>query len=269
MVHPYQRSLWPYFFRSTFAHTGVLVFVLLFSWFFKVTGLDQILSSDKVTIVESVVRVDVVSMPKHTLKELKAIDMSSVKMSDVEVEAKNEKVEEEVKEQAPDSPDQTEFKKASEKKDFASMLKEIGKKKVKVTKEKAEKENNQIDSKLKGKLAMLVAQGNKISKGNAIVGATEGEAGPFQMYLSSIIDRVRPFWKLPSYLIDQNLTCRIRLYLNAQGNLVKASIYSSSGNSEYDQRALSAVEKSAPFAVPDDNILSRVQKGEIVLGFPL
>lgn len=254
-----------YFLRSLTGHVLILLLSIVFG---KILNLPIPFLNNpaNIAIVESVVRVDLVSMPKMTLKELKAVDMSEVQFSKENVEAKVavEKVQEgEEKEQEnPDSPTFNQEKK----KNFEDLIKKWGKKK---TKQNTAEVSSTLDSKLKGKFAQLVAEGNKISKGSALVGQTEGEASEFVMYLSTLPDMVRPYWRLPSYLKNQGYRCRIRIFLANNGDLIKADIYESSGSSEYDQRSLEAVKRSAPFPSPPSAVVARATKGEIVLGFPL
>ncbi len=259
----------PYFTKSLGAHVALFALSLLVGRILAMTGLMPSLLGEKVTIVESVVRVDLVAMPKMTLQELKALDMATVKAGPENVTPEEAPKEKETAEVDAKDPEQPTLNEGPKKKALSDMLKELGKKKVS-TKGRPEKDQSKIDSSLKGKFAQLAAEGNKLSKGGSLTGATAGEAGPFRVYISTLPDVVRPFWKLPSYLLGQGLTCRIRLYLSASGDLKSATIFQSSGNSEYDQKALEAVRRSAPFPAPDDDeVVARAVKGEIVLGFPL
>ncbi|MBT7767329.1 MAG: TonB C-terminal domain-containing protein, partial [Bdellovibrionales bacterium] len=116
----------------------------------------------------------------------------------------------------------------------------------------------------------LLVAGNRLSKGRALVGsATDQTIGEFASYLGDLPDHVRPFWKLPSYLMDQDLTCRIRIYLSSNGELIKSEIFQSSGNSEFDQKAMRAVSRSNPFPILSSHLGPRALRGDIVLGFPL
>ena len=59
-----------------------------------------------------------------------------------------------------------------------------------------------------------------------------------------------------------------RIYLNSNGKLEKAEIFESSGNQEYDRRAIQAVMTST-FPKPEKEIAQKVVAGDILLGFPL
>jgi outer membrane biosynthesis protein TonB len=51
--------------------------------------------------------------------------------------------------------------------------------------------------------------------------------------------------------------------------LLRLHVYESSGNEEYDKRALQTVERAAPFPSVSLKIRERVLNGDLILGFPL
>lgn len=215
---------------------------------------------ENIQLVQSSVRVDVVAMPELTVKELKIFEPQA---EEAVVETQPEQVKE------PETkPDQPEFVEEKKQQDFASMLKNLSQKKVqeKPAKKNDTKPKNNFDS---SKINKLVAAGNKLSAGSALVGgesvAADSEYGRF---LSSMPEAVKPYWKLPSYLSTQELKARVRVYIRADGSLIKAELYESSGVSEYDQRAMEAV-RQAKFSPLPEGYSSRGISGEIVLGFPL
>src|SRR5690606_3581881 len=136
----------------------------------------------------------------------------------------------------------------------------------KPTKKPTKKEANLFDNQ---KIQKLVAAGNKISAGAALVGGSgEAATGVYAEYLSAMPSAVKPHWRLPSYLASQELKARVRVYLRQDGSLIKAELYESSGVDEYDQRAMDAV-KRAQFKPMPEGYGARGVAGEIVLGFPL
>lgn len=260
-----QSSLKAFFLRSFLVHFFILILafiigkILNFSFpFFE--------DSSSLTVVESIVRVDLVSMPKMTLQELKAVDMNEVQFGKENVEAEKETI----KDSSPAEEQDKSLVHLEAKKSLESLAKEWSKKKISKKGDASPPQNSSpFNAKIKGKLAQLVAEGNKISQGSALVGQSQGEYSEFTLYLSGLPDRIRPFWRLPSYLMNQGLRCRIRVYLSQNGELIKSSVFESSSNSEYDQRALDAVKRAAPFPSLPSTIAGRGKKGEIILGFPL
>lgn len=224
-----------------------------------------------VKFLKSAVRVDVVAMPTQTLQELKKVELAPAEASN-EVAKVEEKV---IATPAPDkAAEETaalEFKKMEKKKDFLSMLKNISKAAPLKTKDS---KSNLLMSKLKGlkgkDVSGVVLLGNKISQGNSVTGGSgESDNGAFASYVSALPHKIKPFWKLPSYLMGKNLQCRVRIFIAANGELLNAEIYESSGVSDYDEKALEAIKAASPFPVPNGTFKNRLLNGEIALGFPL
>jgi TonB family protein len=53
------------------------------------------------------------------------------------------------------------------------------------------------------------------------------------------------------------------------GHVSRAEIYQSSGDSEYDQKSLDAVNAASPFPQLSEEFGRRALNGDILLGFPL
>jgi colicin import membrane protein len=115
------RSFLNWFTRSLLLHALFILAIIYSSKVFQ-----QVIETRKqanIRLVESSVRVDVVAMPKMTLKELKAI--GSVPLNN------GEPAPAEPKAKTPDlNNSNTEFEKAAKKKNFMDMLKNIAKKNV-------------------------------------------------------------------------------------------------------------------------------------------
>ncbi|WP_127714844.1 TonB family protein [Halobacteriovorax sp. HLS] len=259
------KSFKYYFSWSFFFHVSLFLLFLLIGKLFH----DQINATKdfNMKLVESSVRVDVVAMPKMTLKELKALPQIS-KGSETAVIEKKEVVKEVIEK------DDVVLEKKVKKASFLDMMKDLSNKEVKKTKQVKKKEKKgsrnglNIDS---NTLKNLVAEGNRVSKGVAIsgTGSANVDMTGFTAYMSSLPSHVRVHWKLPGYLLGRDLQCRIRIFIKENGTLLKAEIYESSGEKEFDERALKAVQLSSPFpTVPAENKLNALN-GEIVLGFPL
>jgi hypothetical protein len=74
-----------------------------------------------------------------------------------------------------------------------------------------------------------VLSGNKISKGTQMYGeGGGGDLTAFQAYATRLPDLIRPHWKLPSFLMNKNLKCRIRVWLNVNGEVTRATVYQTS-----------------------------------------
>jgi colicin import membrane protein len=263
--------------RSTYVHIALVATTLIGG---KVAfDINRAEREKNLELIQASVRVEMVAMPTHTLNELKNLS------SGVEEAKKEEKTpelakpteKEEIKEEpkaekvAEAATNEVAFEEAAQakkRKEFLSKLKTIGSKKVESTgTQKAEKGlYGKDDSALKD----LVLSGNKLSKGTSMYGdGNAAEMTAFQAYASRLPDLIRPHWRLPDFLMGKNLKARVRVWLNMSGEVTRATIYQSSGDSEFDQRAVDAVKSAAPFPALKDEFGKRALNGDILLGFPL
>ena len=265
--------------RSTYVHVALVASTLIGG---KVAfDINRAEREKNLELIQASVRVDMVAMPTHTLNELKnlssGVEEAKKEEKAPEVEkpvAKEEpkpepKEEPKVVEEKPDTgPAFEEAKAAQKRKDFLSKLKTIGNKKV--DSEGTQKAEKGLYGDKESALKDLVLSGNKLSKGAAMYGeGGAAEMTAFQAYASRLPDLVRPHWKLPSFLMDKNLKARIRVWLNMSGEVTRAVVYQSSGDGEFDQRAVEAVKSAAPFPALKEEFGKRAMNGDILLGFPL
>lgn len=252
-----------YYRNSTFLHIALIgAFAALGAWY-KFKG-DQN-KKYNIKLIQSSVRVDVVAMPEFSVQELKSMQQQLNEPAPVEKKVV-------VEQKAAEPIEKDSFKVEKKKSSFSDMLKQYSKgvdqkvAKAKDIKKAAPSQRNLVDTK---KLKDLVLSGNKLSQGESLVGGQEVTSSTeFQRYSSVLPDLVRVNWSIPSYLAEQELTCSVRIFINKSGRLIKAELYESSGNDEYDIRALSAVRKT-DFPVPPGKISAAIRDGEILLGFPL
>jgi colicin import membrane protein len=250
------------------AHIGLVLMSLA-------TGkiVHSVFKSNDVEIIKSSVRVDVVGMPKFTVQELK--DMARQATPAVPEKSEGPKVETiekvEVKEDIIKKDDlviqevgkvETPKKKPS----FLSVISDYSNKKI------APKEQKQgaKDGKSKKSFDTLILEGNRLSQGSALVGDFSDEAASeFGAYVQTLPGIVRQFWKLPTYLLEKNLQCRIRIFLSNSGQILKLDVLESSGAPEYDARAEQAIRSAAPYPKPSEAVATRLTNSGIILGFPL
>ncbi|MFZ8933183.1 MAG: TonB C-terminal domain-containing protein [Bacteriovoracaceae bacterium] len=245
MTYRHEKSL------NYFTGISFLVHLLIFILFILFSNLSK---NQKIEFVEVLpaVRVDVVAMPKLTLQELK-----NIKVGDESPPPESK---------PNDKGSGPEFLKKGKKKSLMDLLKKQANKKVGLKPSKVKKSGKTSTG---INLSELILEGNKISKGSAIIGTRAAQANTeVTKYVSSLPDFVRPHWRLPSYLIDLDLNCRIRIFLNSRGELIRSEVFKSSGNKEYDQRAMSAI-KLSQFPDPKGDAKDLAAQGKIILGFPL
>lgn len=275
--------------NSFFVHLILVVSTLI-------TGEIALNISDKlkeknIELVQASVRVDMVAMPKHTLKELQNLSSGTEEakkeegptpeeLKAQELKEANDKKLEEARAQEKEELALLEAKKEKElseakesqkkKQDFKDMLKKLSEKKVENKDEAVAKTDKGLYGKEKTALKELVLAGNKVSQGVSIYGSGNTQnMTAFQAYIAKLPEFVRPHWRLPSFLLQKGLKCRVRVWLNLDGTLKRAEIYQSSGDTEYDHRAIQAVERAAPFPKLSEEFGLRAQNGDVLLGFPL
>lgn len=261
------------FLISFSVHALIVVLAILLTTFVMGPGTKR---SHEIEIIQSSVRVDVVGMPKFTVQELKEMQKNA---APAEPDAKPQEAaptvadapKEEVKEDVIKEGDLV-IEEQKKKSDFNSLLssysaKKVQKKEVRVA---AKAANTVVSGKGNKIIDNLIMEGNRVSAGSALVGDITSEASSeFASYVQAMPDKVRVHWKLPSYLINQNLKCRIKVYLNANGNLLKSEVVESSGVEEFDSRAMRAIKDAAPFPVPTKEVGTRLATYGIILGFPI
>lgn len=221
-----------------------------------------------VEIIRASVRVDVVGMPKFTIKELRELERKADLATQPEV-SKGEKVE--TKKDTEDVIKEKDIvieekDKNKKKNSFLNIVSDYSSKKVAPTEQKKGEstgaKNSELDS--------LVIEGNRLSKGSALVGDYSDEANSeFSAYVQTLPALIRQYWKLPSYLKDQELRCRILLYLSSAGQVLKTELVESSGNGEFDARAERSIRDAAPFPAPSKDVGPRLVNSGIMLRFPL
>lgn len=219
-----------------------------------------------IEIIRSSVRVDVVGMPKFTIKELKEIQAEPI--AKAEPEPEGVKTETKVEAETPDVINKDDLvieEKAKKKASFMNLITDYSSKKVAPSERKkgqAKSNNKDLDS--------LIIEGNRLSKGSALVGDYSDEQNSeFSAYVQTLPELVRAHWKLPTYLMNQNLKCRIALYLSASGDVVKTELIESSGQGEFDARAEKAIRDASPFPKPESSVAPRLANSGIILKFPL
>jgi outer membrane biosynthesis protein TonB len=225
----------------------------------------KVFNQGNVEIIHSAVRVDVVGMPKFTVQELKALQKeANLQAEPLEVKGSKE----ETKTDAEDviKKDDLVVQEASKKKktSFLNMISDYSNKKVSIKdKKQGSKQGENSD------LKSLILEGNRLSKGSALVGDYSDESNSaFSAYVQTLPGIVRPLWKLPSYLKEQDLRCKIALYLSPMGAVLKTELIESSGHADFDARAEKAA-RDASYPKPSPEVAARLSNAGIILRFPL
>jgi TonB family protein len=262
----YSQDLLIGFLKSLSLHIAIVFIFALTTLIIKIAKSHQ--SSGDLIVVSSTVKVDIVAMPTLSLQELKKMQLPE--FGDQLEASKPVETQDAPKEQLIDTDV---VKSDSKKVNLKNLLSNLSQKKIDTPETKPiKKKNVGINSGIdKGVLDNLILKGNKLSQGSAVIGnvGADQSALVINSYATNLPNLVKPHWKLPSYLIEQDLRCRVRVYISATGELTNIELFESSGQSEYDQKALQAVRRAAPFPPPPKEAQFKLANGQIILGFPL
>jgi colicin import membrane protein len=224
--------------------------------------------------LKTAVKVDVVAMPQWTLKELKNMQIESSAGSPTESQREIE--EKSAKEETPKAGDDLEFKKVEKTKSFQEKLKEklaLESEKKPTLKDQGKNtkgDKNKLDDHKRKELQKLILAGNKLSSGTSLVGdQTDQQLTETELYLSKLSEMVRSNFRLPNYLMNQGYRCRLQIFIDEEGTLIKVAILESSGHADFDERAIRAVEEANPFPAPPEQFKNSAASGKIGLVFPI
>lgn len=214
---------------------------------------------NKVRIIGKAIKVDVVAMPKMTYQELKRMTPPTQDKPEVIAE----------KSKDTGGSDKVILEKEKKQRSLKDMLSKFAKRNVQVDKKPRKKvvkkiEEDNVD------YSGIIAAGNKLSAGSSYTGTGSAQAeGEFDNYVISVMEAVRRHWKLPAYLANLELSCHVQIFINAQGKLLDYKIIKSSGNEEYDTKAVNSIRAVGTFPRPKKEITNRLVAGELVLAFPI
>lgn len=264
-----ENKPFPFYLRRSFYIHSALVLLTLAGGKVIISKQEAV-KNENLKLIQASVRVDLVAMPKYTLEELKAMTPEDVATTPAKEPEKVEVKAEEPKPIAKNEPKEDfkakmakEVAEADKHQSFLTKLKQLSDKKLTDKKSKGSTKDSQD-------LKKLVLAGNKISQGTQTYGDSRGEElKGFDVYVSKLPALVRNYWRLPSFLLDKKLKCRVRVWIAMNGEVTRTDIYQSSGVNEYDQKALEAVKAASPFPQLSEEFGKAGMEGKIVLGFPL
>lgn len=195
-------------------------------------------------------RVDMVALPDILKKDLYKIPPKQQEKTESEPvpEAKPE-----VKTKPTPSPDEVVLK--TQKKTEADR------------KRKMSQALDRIKSLQKLKEPNVIVKGNTLSPGNTVTG--EAQEAAEATYFDILHDALQANWVLPVWLARQELSARVRIYLNPNGTVRTFVFQKASGHPVFDEAVKSTIEKSQPFPVPPEDLADKFEYDGILIGFPL
>lgn len=230
---------------SLIAHLGIASFILIKSLIFPGTPVQHV----------PVLRVDVVGLPDILKKDLGKIAPPPAPRAEEKTTAAPPKKPPPEEVAKPDElvlkPKKTVTPKRTDLSAALTRIKAL---------EKIRAAEDQID-------APKVVKGNQISPGSSLTGDARESAEA--SYYDAVLDRVRTFWSLPIWLARQNYSAQVQVFILPSGALQSFKFIQASGNPQFDEFVRQAVQDSAPFPPPPNELRSTVLGRGILLGFPL
>ncbi len=110
-----------------------------------------------------------------------------------------------------------------------------------------------------------LAVGQRITPGSFSQGL---DSIQFNKYYNNLKVHLYNNWTVPGWLAELDLKAQALVVLDASGQVVRREIIKSSGNPNFDNTILAAIDQSSPFPLPPERLRSRVEQKEIVFGFP-
>lgn len=108
-------------------------------------------------------------------------------------------------------------------------------------------------------------KGNQISEGNSLTGVDKLQ---HDTYLGDLDAHIKQNWQLPEWLAKKNLTAAVLVRFDQNGAILERKLLRSSGDGSFDGQALQAINASAPFPAPPENLVSYFKVQGIELRFP-
>lgn len=108
-------------------------------------------------------------------------------------------------------------------------------------------------------------KGNVISVGTALKGLSKLE---FDQYIGSLDAHVKNNWSLPEWMLSQGYKAEVLIKIDKSGQIIERRFTKKSGNPEFDERVMTALEKSNPFPAPPDKFIDLVGIQGITFAFP-
>lgn len=122
------------------------------------------------------------------------------------------------------------------------------------------------ESKAESKASAVIIKGNQISKGSSLSGNAKESEGRYE---DAVLSKLQQNWSLPVWLSRQNLSAKVRIFIDSRGRIRNFRFEQPSGNAQFDTAIKKTLEESQPFPPPPEAVASSMLVDGIPLGFPL
>ncbi len=248
---------------------SVLLHLIALVVFLLAGAIEQLFKSDhsnsKRKEKRNAIRVDVVDLPSKRIYDLKKIDPSQ--KPDLKTPAK--KAEEKAKADSKkmllpdDQKKKAKVEKKSKKKSASSRKERLKKIQERLA---ADERRKKLMEKLKGEAGgRPVLEGNIVSEGLSVTGdvATDHET-----YIARVKAHLLKNWNPEEWMRASNLAASVLVKISSSGRVLSKTFVRKSGNDEYDQSIITAIDLADPFPKPTEESRIRAIEEGIECGFP-
>lgn len=113
--------------------------------------------------------------------------------------------------------------------------------------------------------AIQKIKGTQISKGTELTGIDKIQ---HEEYYANLTTHIKLNWALPEWLSNKKLRASVLVKIDKNGRLISRQITKSSGNPQFDEEALSVINKSEPFPAPPQKFIELMSDVGIIVNFP-
>ncbi len=96
-------------------------------------------------------------------------------------------------------------------------------------------------------------KGNELSRGSALRGIAKLN---YENYQDTAHEHIRKYWNLPHWLSNANLNARVRVWIDAQGHILRKELTAKSIQPAFDERAMHALESATPLPPPPSALVN-------------
>ena len=108
-------------------------------------------------------------------------------------------------------------------------------------------------------------KGNAISEGSSLNGL---EKLHHESYLNQLDRHIRNYWNLPEWLTSANLSTRVLILIDKNGDILSKNLILKSGNEFFDQNVFKTLEKANPLPPPPANMADFYSTKGVEFRFP-
>ncbi len=114
-------------------------------------------------------------------------------------------------------------------------------------------------------LAKNTVVGNKLSKGESLVGIQALQMGGYE---KKIYHKIKVNWQLPSALLNKSHKAEVLVYLDSLGAIQSLKFNKRSSSAAYNKFVEESVRKTEPFPSPPKDLVQYVRSRGVLLKFP-